>query len=176
MKMHAEVLSWVAQALAVYKNEESAKKLGAHILEIGSLDINGSVRSLFTKLVDDGGSYIGIDVQEGPGVDLVADASVYTSDRQFDIVVCAEVFEHTPLWPKIIKNAHSLLLPGGMFIATMAGEGRPPHSAIDENPIRDWEYYKNVTAPMLDEKLKAAGFSAQAVDVHRTDTRCWAIK
>jgi len=174
--MHGEVLHWVSDAIAVYKNEEGTKKSDANVLEFGSLDINGSVRSLFDELVGQEGTYLGIDVQEGPGVDLVADASAYKSDIQYDIVVCAEVFEHTSLWSKIIKNAYSLLVPGGMFIATMAGEGRAPHSAIDENPIRDWEYYKNITNSMLTEALEKAKFSHSTVSVHGTDTRCWAIK
>jgi hypothetical protein len=174
--MHGEVLSWVSQAIAAYRDNEEAKASGAHVLEFGSLDINGSVRSLFNELVTDGGSYLGIDVQEGPGVDLVADASVYDSDVEYDIIVCAEVFEHTALWSKIIKNAHRLLSPGGVFIATMAGEGRPPHSAIDENPIRDWEYYKNVSAEMLEKALKTTGYTDYTVNVHATDTRCWAFK
>lgn len=171
--MHGEVLSWVSESVAVYQGTKAAKLAGAHVLEFGSLDINGSVRPLLSELVV-GGSYLGIDVQEGPGVDLVADASVYTSDVKYDIIVCCEVFEHTPLWAKIIANAHSLLAPGGMFIATMAGEGRPPHSAIDENPIRQWEYYKNISASMLEEALEA--FSPREVNVKHTDTRCWAIK
>jgi SAM-dependent methyltransferase len=172
--MHGEVLSWVAQSIAAYVDTDGLKKSAVNVLEIGSLDINGSVRSLFDALTSDGGSYLGIDVQEGPGVDVVADASVYESSIKYDIVVCAEVFEHTPLWPKIVKNAHSLLEPGGMLILTMAGEGRPPHSAIDENPIRSWEYYKNVSASALDAQLKQ--FSQWTVDVKNTDTRGWAIK
>lgn len=171
--MHGNVIQWVAQSLEMRKTL-SAKNTAVHVLEIGSLDINGSVRSLFDELTSDGGSFFGIDLQEGPGVDLVADASVYKTDKQFDIVVCAEVFEHTAVWPKIVKNAHSMLVPGGIFIATMAGEGRPPHSAIDENPIRSWEYYKNVTSHDLKEKL--AIFSDWEVNVKDTDTRCWAIK
>ena len=174
--MHAEVLGWVSQALSAYAASPGAKTSGLRVLEFGSLDINGSVRSLFGELTAAGGSYLGIDVQEGPGVDLVADASVYEDGTRYDIVVCAEVFEHTALWPKIIKNAHSLLVDGGAFIATMAGEGRPPHSAIDEKPIRDWEYYKNVTKDMLEKKLVDAMFSSYTVDVHKTDTRCWAFK
>lgn len=174
--MHSEVLSWVAEAIAVYKNEQNTKKTGVNVLEFGSLDINGSVRGLFSELIVQGGSYLGVDVQQGPGVDIVADASVYETDVKYDIVVCAEVFEHTALWPKIIRNAKSILVPGGMFIATMAGEGRHPHSAIDENPIRDWEYYKNVTSQMLKEGLDKAGFIDYTISVHHTDTRCWAIK
>jgi hypothetical protein len=172
--MHAAVTDWVRHSLDARVERGAERTSGLHVLEIGSLDINGSVRSLFDGLIADEGSYLGIDVQEGPGVDLVADASVYASDRKYDIVVCAEVFEHTAVWPKIVKNAHSLLLDGGMFIATMAGEGRRPHSAIDENPIRSWEYYKNVTADDLSAKL--AMFSESKVDVHEQDTRCWAVK
>lgn len=171
--MHGNVMNWVAQCLDLRKTLVS-KSTSARVLEIGSLDINGSVRPLFANTISDGGLFFGIDVQEGPGVDLVADASVYKSDVQYDVVVCAEVFEHTAVWPKIIKNVHSLLLPGGMFIATMAGEGRPPHSAIDENPIRSWEYYKNVTKSDLEKQL--AIFSDFKVDVVDTDTRCWAVK
>ena len=171
--MHGNVMTWVAQCLDLRKTLV-LKSTSAHVLEIGSLDINGSVRPLFTNTISDGGSFLGIDVQEGPGVDLVADASMYKSDVQYDVIVCAEVFEHTAVWPKIIKNSHSLLVPGGMFIATMAGEGRAPHSAIDENPIRSWEYYKNVTKLDLEKRLTI--FSDFKVDVVHTDTRCWALK
>jgi hypothetical protein len=41
---------------------------GAKVLEIGSYDVNGSLRSLFAKA----GEYTGVDLKEGPGVDLVA--------------------------------------------------------------------------------------------------------
>ena len=37
----------------------------ARVLEVGSLDINGSVRELFEKC-----DYTGVDLQMGPGVDL----------------------------------------------------------------------------------------------------------
>ena len=39
---------------------------GGRVLEIGSLDINGSTRSFFSD-----GDYLGIDVAPGAGVDLV---------------------------------------------------------------------------------------------------------
>lgn len=171
--MHREVIDWVSECLELRKTY-GLKTTSARVLDIGSLDINGSVKPLFAELISDGGLFFGIDVQEGPGVDLVADASVYKSDIQYDIIVCAEVFEHTAVWPKIIQNAHSLLVPGGMFIATMAGEGRRPHSAIDENPIRSWEYYKNVSGADLTKKLSM--FSNFEVNVINYDTRCWAVK
>ena len=143
------------------------------VLEIGSLDINGSVRHIFKPFAE---KYIGIDVQEGPGVDIVASATDYLSPEYFDVVVCAEVFEHTPDWKKIINNSYVNLMDGGIFIATMAGEGRYPHSAIDEKPIRDWEHYSNIGWWELQQTLKRYGFQNVNVSVSDQDTRCWAVK
>lgn len=173
-QVHEAVASWVAEVLRRRAELPSAHPTGNRVLEVGSLDINGGVRHLFDDLTSGGGLYVGIDAQSGPGVDLVADASVYKSPWPIDIVVCLEVFEHTSLWPKIIRNMHETLAPGGVFIATMAGEGRRPHSAIDEKPIRPWEYYQNVTGPMLESRLR--DFSSYEVNVLGSDTRCWAVK
>lgn len=141
------------------------------VLEIGSLDINGSIRPIFYPFAE---KYIGIDIQEGPGVDVVTSATDYLKPGYFDIVICAEVFEHTPDWKKIIDNSYENLVDGGIFISTMAGEGRAPHSALDENPIREWEHYSNIGWWELNQALKA--FKTKEVNVLGTDTRCWAIK
>ena len=143
------------------------------ILEIGSLDINGSVRPIFKPFQV---TYTGIDMQEGPGVDIVVDAAKFINFEDYDVVVCAEVFEHTPYWPQIIQNTYNNLRPGGIFIATMAGEGRYPHSAIDENPIRDWEHYSNIGWWELQQTLKKVGFKDVNVNVLGQDTRCSAVK
>lgn len=165
--MHVEVLQWVSYAFN--KNKINDSKLD--VLEFGSLDINGSVRSIFEPISL---SYVGVDMQEGPGVDIVANAKDFKIDKTFDVVVCCEVFEHTPEWREIIDNAYGHMKDGAIFIATMAGEGRRPHSAIDENAIRDWEYYANVGAWELNRKLKI--FSKHEVDYLANDLRCWAIK
>lgn len=143
------------------------------VLEIGSLDINGSVRPIFKPFQ---ASYTGIDMQEGPGVDLVVDAAKFINFESYDVIVCAEVFEHTPYWPQILQNSYNNLRPGGVFIATMAGEGRHPHSAIDENPIRDWEHYSNIGWWELQQTLKKVGFKDVNVNVLDQDTRCSAVK
>jgi SAM-dependent methyltransferase len=143
------------------------------VLEIGSLDINGSVRPIFYPFAE---KYIGIDMQEGPGVDIVVDAAKFIHFETYDIILCAEVFEHTPHWKQIIQNSYNNLVDGGIFIATMAGEGRYPHSAIDENPIREWEHYSNIGWWELEQTLKKLGFKNINVSVLGTDTRCWAVK
>ena len=165
--MHQAVTDWVFPAFHNWRDG----KTHLRVLEIGSLDINGSVRSIFKPFAE---KYIGLDTQEGPGVDIVYDAAKYTKPNFFDVVVCAEVFEHTPEWQKIINKSYKNLVDGGIFIATMAGEGRYPHSAIDENPIREWEHYSNIGWWELNQGLKA--FKTKQVNVLNTDTRCWAVK
>jgi len=166
--MHPPVIDWVQSTFDTWR---AGNEGPFDILEIGSLDINGSVRPIFTHTKR---SYIGVDMQEGPGVDIVADAATFQIGLRFDVIVCAEVFEHTAVWREIIDNARAHLKDGGLFTATMAGVGRSPHSAIDENPIRDWEHYANITEEELTDALKE--FSSSAVDTQGLDLRCWAHK
>lgn len=167
--MHTEAFIWVDTSFKHWKKPETKDLI---VLEFGSLDINGNVRGIFQPYTR---TYIGVDLQEGPGVDFIEDAHTFNPDMLFDVVVCCEVFEHTPVWREIISNSHRLLKDGGLFIATMAGEGRHPHSAIDENPIRDWEYYDNVGAWELNRYLKSL-FENVQVDVLGSDLRCWSTK
>lgn len=164
--MHGEVLDWVKYSINRWRPNAS----GLSVIELGSLDINGSVRSIAQPLAS---FYVGVDVQSGKGVDIVANAATFVHPT-VDLVLCCEVFEHTPEWRKIILNAYSLLNQGGLFVATMAGEGRSPHSAIDENPIRDWEYYDNVGAWELNRIMKT--FAFHDVNTQNFDIRCWGIK
>ncbi len=53
-----------------------------NVLEIGSLNINGSIRQFFQQC-----NYIGVDIGEGRDVDLVARGEELTySDGMFDVV------------------------------------------------------------------------------------------
>lgn len=165
--MHPDVLDWVDYAYKKYKKTENK----IDILEFGSLDINGSVRSTLQHAAN---TYIGVDMQSGPGVDVIENAKDYDTDIRFDLVVCCEVFEHTPEWPEIIDNSYRLLKDGGLFIATMAGAGRAQHSAVDGGILKPGEYYGNVKASELEPKLNI--FSKYELDYLAADLRCWAVK
>lgn len=168
--MHSAAHDWVFNSFHDWNDRRDGSKID--VLEIGSLDINGTIKGIFTPFAN---MYIGIDPQEGPGVDIVCDALDYLKYDHFDVVVACEVFEHTPDYQKIIFNSMMNLRKGGIFIATMAGEGRAPHSAIDENPIRPWEHYRNIGAWELGQILDSY-FDHSVVNKQDTDLRCWAIK
>lgn len=136
-------------AFAFYKHEmESLPALD--VLEFGSYNINGSVRDAYPQAK----SWWGIDIAEGNGVDEVADATTFKSNKQFDIVVCAEAFEHTPEWRQIVQNAYEHVREGGYFFASCASRERPAHSAFDGGALRDGEYYSNVSPEEMIEYME----------------------
>jgi methyltransferase family protein len=151
--MHAEAYGWVAGL--------APKSKPGVVLDIGGRNINGSVRDLFPEAE----SYTALDIAPGDGVDIVADAADWAPDREYDTVVCTEVFEHTPRWPEICRTAFAALRSGGLFITTMAGPGRPAHSAVDGGGLRLGEYYGNVDPYGLGKVLAECGFVDVTVDV-----------
>ncbi len=138
--MHNAVRAWV---------KEHIPETVGHCVEFGSRDINGGVRDLLPA----GGTYVGVDVQDGPGVDVVADGATFVPEVAPDLVLCTEVFEHLEGWRDVVANAHTILAAGGLFIATAAGPGRAAHSARRESVPDDVEFYCNVTWEALEDAL-----------------------
>ena len=118
------------------------------VLEVGSLNINGTVRDLFNDC-----DYIGIDVGEGIGVDVVCSGHEYdASDDTFDVTLSTECFEHNPYWAETFANMVRLTKSGGLVFFTCATTGRPVHGTANTNPHLspllqgEWaNYYKNIT-------------------------------
>lgn len=163
--MHTAALTYVAQHLPS----------GAlRVLEFGSRNVNGSVR----EIINDPIRYVGVDIAPGDGVDVVADAATVNVPGVFDVVVCCEVFEHADdsTCAKMIASAYRHLVAGGKLIATMAGPGRPEHSALDGGRLRPDEFYRNVDVTLLSTWLEAAGFSSYDTDQTSDDVRCVAVK
>ena len=163
--MHNEAYAWFEK----YATQDSVT-----VLDLGGRDVNGSVRPLWPNAT----RYVVIDILEGPNVDIVADAATWEPNESFDVVVCAETFEHTPVWQEICGTAYKACRDGGVFIATMAGPGRGAHSAIDGGPIRTFEYYGNVNPDRLRNCLESQGWKDITVDqqFNPCDVRTVAIK
>lgn len=125
---------------------------GTRVLEVGSLDINGSIRPLFV-----GCSYIGLDVAEGRGVDIAVPGEQYDApDASFDVVISCECMEHNPAWQATLANMARMLRPGGLFVLSCAGPGRQEHGTSSWEPLSSpltlslgQEYYRNLSAREL---------------------------
>lgn len=161
--MHREAYAYVEAAVAEHGPFD-------RVVEFGSFQINGSVAPLFG-----GAEYLGIDIQPGPGVDLVADCAHWEPEVSVDCIVCCEVFEHAANWPLMCSAAYRALRPGGMFLVTAAGPGRLPHSAADGGEVRVDEHYANVDPRRLEIVLDLCEFNHIEVDVLGTDVRAVAF-
>lgn len=133
---------------------------GMDVVEIGSVDVNGSVRPLFRQAA----SYVGIDVRPGRGVDLVADGATWQPAGPVDLVVSTEMLEHAPEQAQVIANVARMLKPGGVFILTAAGVERKPHSNDGHVGNPQGEFYRNVSEADLGDWLEAAGFSVWSIE------------
>ncbi len=89
--MHKSVMTWVSSIV-----ERDGLRSRASILEIGSFNVNGGVRSLFPE-ANANDRYTGVDVCEGPGVDTVNPDMGVMPDQwtnEFDLVISTEALEH----------------------------------------------------------------------------------
>jgi len=103
---------------------------GANVLEVGSLDVNGTIRRYFKDC-----NYTGIDIAEGPGVDVVCQGQAYDAPAgTFDTVVSCEAMEHDPHWRDTFENMLRLCKSGGLVLVTCAGVGRPEHGTVRREP------------------------------------------
>ena len=94
------------------------------VLEVGSWIANETVRSFFHQC-----RYVGADVAQGPGVDIVCPGQeLKFADEEFDVVVSAECFEHNPAWQATLRNMVRMLKPGGLCVITCATLGRRQHA------------------------------------------------
>lgn len=136
--MHESVLSWSAAMVAKYD------LAGLSTLEVGSLNVNGSVRDLFT------GPYWGIDQTNGPGVDEVADAEQLPwLAPTWDCVVSTELLEHCMRFWVALAEMGRVLRPSGFLLLTARG-WTPEGAAMFEHayPSDYWRFGRH-SVPIL---------------------------
>lgn len=161
--MHAAVMEYVGR----YRTQAAVS-----VVEIGSRDINGSVRPLFPAA-----TWVGIDLLPGPRVDIVGDATQYRPDSQVDLVICCEVLEHAPNWRELIAAAAGWLKPSGRLIVTCAAHNRRPHSGIDgSRKLKDGEHYAGVSCMELAREMQASGLVITSMEHFQADTRGSGVK
>jgi len=158
---HAAQLEFVQLTKALFPEMFEKRK----ILEIGSLDVGGTVRGFFSQC-----DYTGLDIDEGPGVDLVCEGQKYAApDESFDVVISCEVMEHNPYWPDTIRNMIRLLNYGGLMIMSCATVGRPEHGTTRSSPgsspftvDRGWNYYRNLTGRTIRKNVDLTSLRQRA--------------
>ena len=100
---------------------------GARVLEVGAYNVNGSVRPYVETLIPQ--CYVGVDITEGPGVDVVADCEHLTGavGGDWDVVICTEMLEHVQNWRTCMRELVAALAPCGYLLLTTRSPGFPYH-------------------------------------------------
>jgi hypothetical protein len=144
---------------------------GRRVLELGSFDVNGSVRDYFSDCLD----YVGVDHRKGSLVDVVSLAHEFDpGGKTFDLLISCEMLEHDPYWRESIRNGVSFLDPGGVVIITAGGDNRDVHELACA-PVTG--YYKNISEAELTELLTELGIEFEiSYDEKPRDIRAHGIK
>ena len=126
-------------------------KLRGRVLEIGSLIVVGqeciTMRSPIEKM---GYEFIGIDMHDGNGVDIVMDAKQTAfNNNTFGTIICLDTLEHVD-WPRdLVRESYRILKPGGYFFL----------ATVMDFPIHGYPNdYWRFTPECLKMLLKDAGY------------------
>jgi SAM-dependent methyltransferase len=111
-----------------------ATRTSASILEIGSYNVNGTLKDFQPE----GSTWLGVDIEKGPGVDLVIEntSSLPFEDSSFDYVVASSVFEHDPTFWSTFAEMVRVLKKGGCLYLNS-----PSNGMIHRYPIDVYRFY-----------------------------------
>ena len=107
------------------RNLAIAEVKGKKIIEVGSYDVNGSLRPII-EAWGNPDEYVGVDIIDGPGIDLICPAEEIIEKfgkESFDIVISTEMLEHVRDWRKVISNFKNICKPNGLILITTRSYG-----------------------------------------------------
>ena len=138
---------------------------GKTVVDIGSRDINGTYRELFPE-----SNYFGVDIVEGPNVDIIMDSKEWNELKNVDVVISGQTLEHVINVTKLMKSIWNVLKPGGIIciIAPSAG------------PMHEPPWTGNFSEARMRDVVSKAGFEVLSCTIHPVgpwhDNCCIAVK
>ena len=168
--------------IAIVRKHLPAFFAAQRVLEVGSLDINGSIRTHF-----EGCEYVGADLSAGPGVDIACPGQLLAfPSGHFDVSVSCECFEHNPYWIETFLNMLRMTREGGLVLMSCATTRRREHGTArtdaEASPFTSalgWTYYRNLTEADFVRAIPLANWlddwffyaSAESYDLYFVGTR-----
>jgi SAM-dependent methyltransferase len=130
------------------------------ILDVGSYDVNGTMKPIFEN-----GIYIGLDMEEGPNVDVVGVShDIPFKDNYFDIVISSSCFEHDDMFWVSFQEMCRVLKPGGLMYV-QAPQNGPYHGWPGDN----WRFYAD-SWKALEKWGKKIGFEIELIESYIDET------
>lgn len=120
--MHQESYEAMRAALS------NCKLTTANVLDVGSYDVNGTYRPLVEER---GWIYVGLDIQPGPNVDILA-TYPYRYPMQahtYDVVISGNMLHNVAAFWLLIPEMVRVLRPGGLLAIVCPTWGKPPSGA-----------------------------------------------
>ncbi|WP_167075058.1 methyltransferase domain-containing protein [Sphingomonas vulcanisoli] len=123
-----------------------AASRGGKVVEIGSYDVNGGFRSVAPPDI----VYIGLDIAEGHGVDIVVRPGepLPMETGYCDAILASSVFEHDPKFWYTFEEMCRVTSPGGFVYLNV-----PAGGALHRFPYDCWRFYPD--AGLALEQLSA---------------------
>lgn len=114
--------------------ETYVKNESVNIVEIGSLDVNGSLR----RFVPSSAIYTGVDFEEGNGVDIVLkDPYEFPFEsNSVDCVLSSSCFEHSEFFWIVFLDIMRILKPDGLLYLNV-----PANGPFHRYPVDCWRFY-----------------------------------
>jgi SAM-dependent methyltransferase len=130
------------------------------ILDVGSYDVNGTMKPIFQK-----GKYVGLDMEEGPNVDIVGVSHKIPFEKdEFDIVISSSCFEHDDMFWISFQEMCRVLKPGG-YMYVQAPSNGPYHGWPGDN----WRFYID-SWKALEKWGKKLGYDMELVEHYIDET------
>lgn len=151
------------------------------VLDIGSLDINGSMRGYdfcgqraYWKDLIGCEVYTGLDLIPGKNVDVLGSAhNMPFPDESFDLVLCLEMLEHDSAPEKTLSEAYRVLKKGSPFLLATVDEKHEEHRHLGGG---DTKTYNFITRYQLEEWLNKTRFTEFDIYHIGTDLFVYAVK
>jgi SAM-dependent methyltransferase len=139
------------------------------ICDLGSQDVNGSYRTLFSEPA---WQYIGLDMASGNNVDVVLRTPYVWREiksRSVDVVISGQAFEHIQyFWITMLEVAR-VLKPGGLCCILAPSSG-PEH----RYPLDCWRFYPDGMASLgVFAQMKVIEVNTQWDDLGYDDGSDW---
>jgi len=173
---HPEQIAYFERISEMFRSDFAN---AGNVLEVGSQNINGTVRDFFANNIN----YLGLDIGRGDGVDLVIPGElVELPDGWADIAISTECFEHARNWKDILLNMIRITKPEGLILLTFAGKGRATHGTLDSDVFSSpftTTYYLNLGPDDLAKEVAIGRYFQRhgfEVNSKACDTYFWGIR